>query len=113
MPTRALSFSQMTASAAGFASAARAFRRESFPPRLHLAPKLGLVAASTLQVIQLEIWAAYLFHLFLACRFKMLAFLFVSYFAIFQQSQADNVLESKIVPLRMASSTSVSERTTG
>ena len=37
----------------------------------------------------------------------------VSYFAIFQQSQADNVLESKIVPPRMASSTSASERTTG
>ena len=36
-----------------------------------------------------------------------------SYFAIFQQSQADNVLESKIVPPRMASSTSASERTTG
>ena len=37
----------------------------------------------------------------------------VSYFAIFQQSQADKVLESKIVPLRIASSTSASERTTG
>ncbi len=36
-----------------------------------------------------------------------------SYFAIFQQSQPDNVLESKIVPPRMAPSTSASERTTG
>ena len=37
----------------------------------------------------------------------------VGYLAIFQQSQAESVLESKMVPLRMPSSTSCSERTSG
>ncbi len=37
----------------------------------------------------------------------------IGYLASFQQSQAESVLESKMVPLRIPSSTSASERTTG
>ena len=37
----------------------------------------------------------------------------ICYLAIFQQSQAESVLESKIEPVRMPSSTSASVRTTG
>ena len=41
------------------------------------------------------------------------SWLFLVYFANLQQSQAESVLESKIVPLRIPSSTSSAENTTG
>ena len=53
------------------------------------------------------------FHGIVPCKFSVCCDIAVCYFASFQQSQAESVLESKIDPLRIPSSTSASERTTG